>query len=192
LAIEEQQDDDDDGYDAKNPRRLLLSGKNNLGPKAAGIGYRLGLRHVSNFIEAPYVNWDDEPVDITADEALQAASGGHKDNRIDDAKNWLREFLTKDPKPADEVKKAAAQQDISVGTLKRAKKSLRVVSFRSGFGEGSVWQWGLPKQWGLPTKRIRAGPKSDTPGDGVGKKKGNIRFAQEPLLPHEGRRSGRR
>ena len=50
-------------------RRLLLHGKNNLGPPAQGLAFRLEQRLIDKGpdIAAPYVVWDQEPVSTTAD-----------------------------------------------------------------------------------------------------------------------------
>jgi hypothetical protein len=48
------------------------------------------------------------------------------------------------PKLADEVNAAAIEQDISERTLRRAKKALRVVTERTGFGKEGKFHWRLP------------------------------------------------
>jgi AAA domain-containing protein len=63
IAIEE----------AETERRLLLAVKNNLGPLADGLGFRLGQRCVTADIVASHVVWDHAPVDVNANEALAAA-----------------------------------------------------------------------------------------------------------------------
>jgi hypothetical protein len=133
----------DPNSDPNNPRRLLLAVKNNLGPKASGLGYRLGLRYVSKNIEASFVKWDGKAVYVTADDALTSSSG-RKDQRLEEAKDWLRGYLAGEAMPTKEVMDAARVQDISERTLDRAKKALHVESVRSGFAGG--WLWRLPGQ----------------------------------------------
>ena len=83
--------------EAETKRRLLLSVKNNLGPKAPGIGYFIGTKPTSGGI-APHVLWDDAPVDLTANQALAAASSALKDGgAMERAKEFLREFLADGP-----------------------------------------------------------------------------------------------
>ena len=60
-------------------RRRPLCVKNNIGPKALGLGYYLGTKVVTNDIIAPYILWDDAPVDVTADQAIAAASAALKE-----------------------------------------------------------------------------------------------------------------
>src|SRR5262249_9661086 len=64
LAIEEQGTD----------RKLFLSVKNNIGPKAPGIAYRLVQTFVRENILTSYCEWENTPVTITANEALAAAA----------------------------------------------------------------------------------------------------------------------
>ena len=63
-------------------RRLLLPVKNNIGLKAAGRGYFIRPKLVSNNIEAPCILWDDAPVDVNADQAIAAASAAAKDGGV--------------------------------------------------------------------------------------------------------------
>jgi putative DNA primase/helicase len=55
------------------PRTLFLAGKNNIGRKAEGMGYAIAARFVGpdESILSSYVAWDNLPVRITADEALE-------------------------------------------------------------------------------------------------------------------------
>ena len=59
---------------------LGLAVKNNLGPKASGIGYRMEQRIVSKGIIGSHIVCDSAPVTVTADEALRQANanGGGK------------------------------------------------------------------------------------------------------------------
>ena len=54
-------------------RRLMLPVKNNVGIKAQGRGYTIAAKIVAENISAPYIIWDDAPVDMTADQAIVAA-----------------------------------------------------------------------------------------------------------------------
>src|SRR5262249_29652693 len=86
LAFFSMDDPDDPG------RILFLAVKNNIGPKAPGRGYRIATKEVSYGIVAPYVQWDDAPVDYTADQVL-AASGASRDG-VKKAISYLEELLT--------------------------------------------------------------------------------------------------
>ena len=124
-------------------RRLLLSVKNNLGPKPPGIGYRIGTQLVSPLgIIAPHILWDDAPVDVTASQAIAANAAALKDGgAIGKAKEFLRELLADGPVDADEGEEAAKANSISSRTLDRARTDLGVKAEKDGFEGG--WRWHL-------------------------------------------------
>ena len=63
------------------------------------------------------------------------------------AKRFLRELLADGPHRAAEVFQLADDADISVPTLKRAKKDLGVDSFQRKTAEGKPeWWWVLPEE----------------------------------------------
>jgi putative DNA primase/helicase len=123
-------------------RRLLLPVKNNIGPKAAGRGYFIVTKLVTNNIEAPCILWDDGPVDVNADQAIAAASSAIKDGGArSDAKEFLRDLLANGPVDAKEGEEAARANGISRSTLERARKELGVKPTKAGY-QGR-WQWTL-------------------------------------------------
>ena len=125
----------------QSERRLLLPVKNNLGKPAPGLGFTLAQRFVSNDILASHVLYDSAPVTTTADEAV-AASNYEGPSALNEATEFLREELANGPKPADEIKKAAASAGLSWATLRRAKEILGVKSSKAGIASG--WVWELP------------------------------------------------
>ena len=52
----------------------MLPVKNNVDIKAQARGYNSRRKIVAENISAPYIIWDDAPVDMTADQALVAAA----------------------------------------------------------------------------------------------------------------------
>jgi putative DNA primase/helicase len=134
VAVEEPESD----------RRLLLAVKTNIGPTAAGIGYRLEPAQTAKGIETIRVQWDTEPVHFSANEALNAAAeaargGGQKR----EAEAFLEAYLEAQPMPTDKVQAAAKANGISERTLDRAKKRLRVVAEKAGYQ--GIWMWRLPR-----------------------------------------------
>jgi len=121
-------------------RRLLLPVKNNLGPKAPGLGYSLGQRIVSKSIVASHVLWDSAPVTMTADEALAASNNGGDQRAMTEAKEFLREELADGPRAADEIKKAASAAGLSWRTVRRAQERLGIKPKKAGLKEGWIWQ----------------------------------------------------
>jgi hypothetical protein len=120
--------------EAETDRRLLLAVKNNVGPLARGIGYRIGTKIVSNDIEAPCVLWDDAPVDVNANQALAAAAASLKDgSALDKAKEFVLEALKDGPILVEELEEAAEANGIKPRTLERAREKLEVKAEKDGF-----------------------------------------------------------
>ena len=73
-------------------RRLFLPMKNNLGPDATGLSFRIESATVGSKagpLATSRVSWDSEPVSMTADDAMQAESGRGCTSALDEAKDWL-------------------------------------------------------------------------------------------------------
>ena len=101
-------------------RRLMLPVKNNVGDQAARRGgYSIAAKTVAENITAPYIIWDDAPVDMTADQAIVAAAKHAKEGRRSqkDAVAFLREILADGPVGATDVDEAATEEGISKRTL---------------------------------------------------------------------------
>ena len=105
----------------------MLDNGGNLAPPASTLAYSIEDRD-----EGPRVEWLEDPLPITAEEALAAdqaacqavvAAPEHRE-----AEGWLSEVLSAGPVPAQEVEFAARQVGISPRTLRRAKDGIRVVS----------------------------------------------------------------
>jgi putative DNA primase/helicase len=122
-------------------RNLLLPVKNNLGPKASGLGYSI----VSTFVGpnedilSSYIHWDDQPVTMTADEALAATAEKSKAKARGEAEDFLRAQMEPGKSyPASDIMKAAQAAGISERTLRRAREDLGVKKSKSGF-QGRMW-----------------------------------------------------
>ena len=125
-------------------RRLLLPVKNNIGPKARGIGYRIITEIITNGIIAPRIMWSDEPVDLTADQAIAAANAAAKNpGARREAMEFLKELLANGPVDAKEGLEAAKENGIAEATLRRARSDLGVKAVhKPGLHDG--WDWVLP------------------------------------------------
>jgi hypothetical protein len=141
--------------DPDNHRRLFVRGKNNLAHHdQKTLAFSIDTREVGtdkrteNPIRRPYIIWHDEPVDITAVEAMQAASENKSPSARDDAKQFLKIFLSNGPIDSTETKTAAKENGISVATLRRAQRDLHIDVKHDGpiddKGDRS-WRWHLPK-----------------------------------------------
>src|SRR5262245_22283732 len=129
--------------------KLFVKAKNNLARDAKALRYGMGVKKVGHDaklgvdINAPYIVWHPQHVEITANEAM-AAAGGHTARR--EAKEFLLERLEGGPVKADDIIEEAKQEGIAEKTLRSAKKELGIKSRRKGGSDGE-WFWELP-----PTK----------------------------------------
>ena len=139
-------------------RILFLTAKNNLGKDPGSLVYRIGVRFVGvqDDISAPYIVWEDEPVAITANEALAAANGDVRDRTAtEEAADFLREILADGPLPQKDIEAQADAAGLSWATVKRAKKAAEVKAERRGVeGERAVPAGGSG-QSAAPVNRLR-------------------------------------
>jgi hypothetical protein len=135
--------------DPENARKLLVKAKNNLAAQEAQktLGYTFHARQVAadpdtgDPITAPYIEFEPAYIDVSAIEAMQAATEFKSPAARSEAKEFLKAFLAGgDPIKARDVFDAAEGESISERTLKRAKKELKVTSVK----EGGEWFWSLP------------------------------------------------
>jgi len=124
--------------------KLFIKAKNNLAPDTKALRYGIGVQVVGRDqklgvdIDAPFIVWHSQYVEMTANEAM-AAAGGSTAKR---AREFLQERLRSGPVKADDLVEEAKQEGISFATLRRAKKELGIKSRKGGFdGE---WIWELP------------------------------------------------
>jgi putative DNA primase/helicase len=143
--------------DAENKRKLFVKAKNNLA--AAGnkaLAYRFGGREVGvdaktgEAIFAPHVLWEDQHVEVTASEAMQANASKSPAAR-DEAKKFLADTLANGPVLKAEIEDAADANGISERTLFRAKGDLGVMAKKDG--PNGTWTWRLPE---AATKKVAA------------------------------------
>jgi hypothetical protein len=107
-----------------------------MGVKTVGHDAKLGVD-----ISAPYIIWHPQHVEITANEAMAAATG-------QTAKREAREFLLQRLEAGavrqDDVVEEAKQEGIAKRTLDRAKKELGVKSWKERGKSDGTWFWELP------------------------------------------------
>jgi putative DNA primase/helicase len=136
--------DDPEDKDGK----LFIKAKNNLARDTKALRYGIGVKTVGHDarlgvdIEAPFIVWHSQHVEITANEAMQAA-GNRTAKR--EAREFLLERLETGPVNSADIIEEAKQEGIAVKTLRRAKKELGVKSRRQG-GTNGTWFWELPSK----------------------------------------------
>ncbi len=128
--------------DVNDPtRRLMLPVKMNLARESTGLAYRF--LSACGDSEIPTIAWDDDPITVTADEALTGNEQKKSGLALGEAADWLKDRLSGEPVPAKSIKDEALADGFSLRTLDRAKKQLRVIARRQGFG--GPWVWRLPE-----------------------------------------------
>jgi hypothetical protein len=80
--------------------------------------------------------------EITASQMLEAPSNPEDRSAVDDAREWLADFLSNGSKEQPECRKKAESAGISFATLRRAKDALRVHSYKATVR--GAWLWALP------------------------------------------------
>jgi hypothetical protein len=151
VCVEEVEADEMTGK--KTPTgRVLFTNPKNVDRKMPTLAYRVvGDNEVGMFddmvITAAKVVWDEQPVEVTADEAVAASAGGIGGVLKNDEQTRAARFLTemlKEGKPVSQkrIAEAGDQEGFSLWQLKRAKAKLGVISDKTRF-EGE-WMWSLP------------------------------------------------
>ncbi len=129
----------------RGSRKALAVSKSNL---ASGGTHAIGFEIASVEIEADNGKIATQRVQLTGARDLEARDllgVQGESGRLDDAIEWLAGKLEDGARPAREIEQAARGAGYSVATLRRAKRSLGVVSERvGGIGGKGSWRWGLP------------------------------------------------
>jgi hypothetical protein len=135
--------------DAQNKRKLFVKAKNNLAPPdTKALAYGFGAREVGvdpetkTEIWAPHIVWHPQHVDVTATEAMQAASENKSPIARDNAKKFLTDLLAEGPVKKSDIEEAAEANCISGATLRRAKDELGIIAKKDGLT--GPWMWQLP------------------------------------------------
>lgn len=131
-----------DRDDPTGRRVLMLANGCNLAGDVPTLAYRIEDRG-----DGPAVEWEDGPVDITVEQALEpevADPGRRAEAR--ECETWLRERLSKGDVEQPEVESDGRRADFSKDQLRRAKERIGATSVRVGFGPGSkcLWRLSLP------------------------------------------------
>jgi archaellum biogenesis ATPase FlaH len=139
---------------ADHPRdkndRLFISLKNNLAPTASPRVFHIDPSDTDNDQRIKVV-WRGSS-DLTVDEIFNVTPGRKPQGedgkaRLNEAKEFLREFLAGGAKLADDVKDAAKARDIAIkSTLRRAREELGIEPRKEPERFAGQWFWQLPAQ----------------------------------------------
>ncbi|MGD8452199.1 MAG: AAA family ATPase [Phycisphaerae bacterium] len=136
--------------DRENPRRRLMTcAKLNNAEVPPGLGFV-----IRDDGDGPAVSWDQEPVELAADEALASEQGSSVGKGATErAKEWLKEQLANGPVEVEALRDRAVNAEIAQGTLVRAAKRVGVVKNRPKGIKNPPWTWELPS----PASRATGG-----------------------------------
>jgi putative DNA primase/helicase len=127
-------------------RGLFIPSKNNLGPRRAGLAFRIRGVDLGGGIVASKAVWEPEAVTLTANEALAAAAGAAAVTRgapqRETAEDFLRDLLKDGPRPVREIEAEAAGAGFAMRTVRRARENLGLVAAKAGMN--GDWVWSLP------------------------------------------------
>jgi putative DNA primase/helicase len=130
---------------------LFVKAKCNLAPRdLPALRYTISAHQVgfdkklNKPIEAPFIIWDENGVQITALEAMEAEAGGARGNAKNEAEEFLRFRLANGPVPAEKIYAEAKAQCIAIATLRRAKKDLHIISEKERGKVEGEWCWRAP------------------------------------------------
>ena len=121
---------------------LFLHAKNNLGPPAPGLAYRIEQKLVSEYeIVTSRVMWEQGSVSTTAADVMAASLAKATKPVLEEAKEFLKSIIGSEGKPVEEIEKEAKEARMSWATVRRAKDELKLKSARDGFGGPWKWKW---------------------------------------------------
>jgi DNA polymerase I-like protein with 3'-5' exonuclease and polymerase domains len=140
--------------DEANNRRLMTRAKNNIASEENNktLAFHFEIKLVGKDwrderpIHAPFIVWEEGYVDITATEALSSVSENKAPGALDDAKDFLRDILVSSGgrAPKTDIEEAADAEKISVASLRRAKKALKIRAEKDRAVPEGRWYWTLP------------------------------------------------
>jgi len=116
----------------------LVQLKSNVGPLGQSLGYEIKAEG-----DAGAFYWLG-PVEVTSSDLLQDDQEPRHGTKLDEAAEFLRQFLSKGEQPTKDVERVAKEQGISLRTLKRARKILKIQTRTDGFGPKSMVLMRLP------------------------------------------------
>jgi DNA polymerase len=143
MAIEEI-DEDEHGHRGPTGRSLFTNPKNNVCRKMPTLAYRITEKQVDGDIKAACVVWE-ESVDITADQAVAAATISKERGQQSNVVMFLLNILANGPVPVAVVEERAAASGFSKDQLNRARRKMSVVPFKEKGKLEGRWFWALPQ-----------------------------------------------
>ena len=126
------------GRDQAQPsRRLLVRVKNTLSAEQSGFGFTIAELPAGH----PAIVWEEKPVAISAEAALQPPEDVVARAERTEAEHWLLERLANGPLTSQMLRNLAPYAKIGWRSIERAKARLGIEAIRLQDG----WNWRLPQ-----------------------------------------------
>ena len=125
-------------------RRLFLTAKNNIGKDGEGLAYQVRGVALDNGIRTSRVEWEPDPVTISADEAMRPPLQDEDGDALTEARQFLRGLLADGALPTKQIKADADGAGHSWRTVQRAQKELGIEAVKEGMKGG--WVWKMPSE----------------------------------------------
>lgn len=132
-------------------RRLFMPLKNNLGQDKSGLAYSIESMQLEGQdegepIPTSRIMWESQPVEMASEEAFSGALDYEERGDLASAKEFITELLADGRVKAKEAQEAGRSAGHSPVTLGRAKRALKIVSEREGFGPKAIYFWKMPPE----------------------------------------------
>jgi 5S rRNA maturation endonuclease (ribonuclease M5) len=153
VAVKQQKENEND-----QTVRLFLRAKSNIGKDNGGFEYELEQAELNSHpgIVTSYVLWG-QSVSGSAQNLLASAEANSKESMLSLAKSFLSDLLSKGPLFVEEIEDAVKGNGYSPATIKRAKQSLGIESYKETGSLEGKWFWKLPNKFNpdLSKKRFK-------------------------------------
>jgi RecA-family ATPase len=135
----------EDPHDLTGRRVLMLDNGGNLAARAPTLAYT-----IEEHENGPRVEWFNEPLVITVEEALRRRRETGDDavdtTEASECRRWLSGLLANGPKSAVDVFKSANDAGYTRKQVSFAKRRIGGIARKQGFSGTSQWTWELPTQ----------------------------------------------
>ncbi len=126
-------------------RRFFVPVKNNNAPDNSALAFSVVPDESSGY---PRIVWEPEPI-LDLDPQLLMAGKGNVKTKVDEAAEWLLEYLKDGPKLSKAVKMVSKGKGHAWRTVQEAKRVLGIEPGKDGFGADGEWCCFLPEQFHL-------------------------------------------
>lgn len=135
-------------------RYILAKAKANICTEHDGFYYSIEIGALDKYSEiiTSKINWGQAIYGSTTNLLSQTPDKIEKISRLEEAKDFLLEFLSTGPQLSTDVATAAEADFISKATLRRAKENLGIESIPAGVNENGKRQWA----WQLPIEVLKS------------------------------------